>query len=232
MKIIQVIGRSNSGKTTFNQVLCTALQQKGTVAALKHLGHHTFKLEEGKDSTVLFQTGVKTAVGVDEEKAVMITRETALPELIRHLADMGTDYLVIEGFKTFSFPAVVIGELESDHCMLRNPTVEEVITALPGFPALYSISRLIGNGRTGPASGVIWIPPPTPGTIGSTPIEDRKDLILRTLEPLMNGICIRYQIPIKGIVPEQVLIATIAVNDSSSSCRLLVQATEMLDQAW
>jgi hypothetical protein len=169
---------------------------------------------------------------VDEEKAVMITRETALPELIRHLADMGTDYLVIEGFKTFSFPAVVIGELESDHCLLRNPTVDEVITSLPRFPALYSISRLIDDGRTGPASGVIWIPPSTPGTIGSSPVEDREDLILRTLEPLMNGISIRYQIPIEGIVPEQVLIATIAANDSSSACRLLVQATEMLDLAW
>lgn len=233
MRIIQVIGRSNSGKTTFNRVLCTALQQKGAVAALKHLGHHTFRLEEGKDSTVLFETGVKTAVGVDDEKSVMITRETALPVLIRQLADQGIDFLVIEGFKTFSFPAVVIGELESDHCLLRNPTVDEVIAALPNFPALYTISRLIGEGGTGPASGLVWILPSTPGSIGDAPIEDREELIQSALEPLMRkGISIRHQRPIGGIIPEQVLIATIAAADSASACRLLLQAVEILDRAW
>lgn len=233
MRIIQVIGRSNSGKTTFNQALCTVLQQKGAVAALKHLGHHSFRLEEGKDSTVLFETGVKTAVGVDDEKSVTITRETALAVLIRQLADQRIDFLVIEGFKTFSFPAVVIGELESDHCLLRNPTVDEVIAALPGFPALYTISRLISDGGTGPASGVVWIPSSPPGTIGAAPIEDREELVLKALEPQMKGgISIRYQRPIEGIVPEQVLIATIAAADSSSACRLLLQAAEELDRTW
>lgn len=232
MRIIQVIGRSNSGKTTFNRRLCTALQQRGAVAALKHLGHHSFALEEGKDSTVLFETGVKTAVGVDDEKAVTITRETALPMLIRQLADQGIDYLVIEGFKTFSFPAVVIGELESDHCLLRNPAVDEVLDALPRFPALYTITRLISEGITNPASGLVWVPPSIPGTIGTAPIEDREKLIRRALEPLMGGISIRHQIPIGGVVPEQVLIATIAAEENSSACRLLLQAADMLDRAW
>jgi len=233
MRIIQVIGRSNSGKTTFNRTLCTALHERGAVAALKHLGHHTFRLEEGKDSTVLFETGVKTAVGVDDEKSVMITREKALPVLIKQLADQGIDFLVIEGFKTFSLPAVVIGELESDHCLLRNPTLDEVIAALPAFPALYTIGRLIGEGGTGPASGQVWVPSSAPRAIGAAPIEDHEELVLMALEPLMGkGISARYQQPIEGIVPEQVLIATIAAADSASACRLLLQAAESLDRAW
>lgn len=233
MRIIQVIGRSNSGKTTFNRTLCTALQEKGAVAALKHLGHHTFRLEEGKDSTVLFETGVKIAVGADDEKSVMITRETGLPTLIRQLAGLRIDFLVIEGFKTFSFPAVVIGDLESDHCLLRNPTVEEVIAALPAFPALYTISRLIDEGGIGPASGLVWIPSASPAAIGAAPIHDRAELVQKALESLLGkGINFRYQQPIEGVVPEQVLIATIGATDNAAACQLLLQAVAVLDQAW
>ncbi len=42
MKIIQVVGRSESGKTTFIRNLIPELKKKGTVAVIKHLGDHTY----------------------------------------------------------------------------------------------------------------------------------------------------------------------------------------------
>jgi GTPase SAR1 family protein len=38
MKIIQIVGTSNSGKTTFIKNLIPELKKLGTVAVIKHLG--------------------------------------------------------------------------------------------------------------------------------------------------------------------------------------------------
>ena len=52
MKIIQIVGHSNAGKTTFIKSLIGALSPHGSVGAVKHLGHHGFTLEHGKDTTI------------------------------------------------------------------------------------------------------------------------------------------------------------------------------------
>ncbi|RQW06400.1 MAG: molybdopterin-guanine dinucleotide biosynthesis protein B, partial [Calditrichaeota bacterium] len=45
MKIIQIVGRSNSGKTTFIRNLVPQLKKTGKVAVIKHLGDHDYQLE-------------------------------------------------------------------------------------------------------------------------------------------------------------------------------------------
>lgn len=44
MKIIQVAGRSNSGKTTFIRKLIPELKKIGPVGVIKHLGDHEYHL--------------------------------------------------------------------------------------------------------------------------------------------------------------------------------------------
>jgi len=46
MKIIHIVGRSNSGKTTFIRTLIPELKKLGTVAGIKHLGDHEYQLEK------------------------------------------------------------------------------------------------------------------------------------------------------------------------------------------
>ena len=58
MKIIQVVGRSNSGKTTFIKQLIPILKTQGRVAVIKHLGDHEYELEEEN-----IQQGVQAACG-------------------------------------------------------------------------------------------------------------------------------------------------------------------------
>jgi len=48
MKIIQIVGRSNSGKTTFIRKLIPELKKIGKVGVIKHLGDHDFVLETEK----------------------------------------------------------------------------------------------------------------------------------------------------------------------------------------
>jgi molybdopterin-guanine dinucleotide biosynthesis protein MobB len=133
MKIIQVVGRSNSGKTTFIRNLIPELRKFGKVSVIKHLGDHDYHLEEGKDTTFFFEAGADIAVGIDAVKSVVAVRNNSLEDALRLLDGMGMNYTVIEGFKQFPFPKIVIGNLEIEKCVLMNPTVNQVVTNLDLF---------------------------------------------------------------------------------------------------
>jgi len=133
MKIIQVVGRSNSGKTTFIKNLIPELKKIGNVAVIKHLGDHTYHIEEGKDTTIFFEAGADISIGIDSQKAVVAIRKNTLEDIFGMLSDQGMDFAVIEGFKKRSFPKIVIGSLPADKCILKNPAVSEVITSLNFF---------------------------------------------------------------------------------------------------
>lgn len=133
MKIIQVVGRSNSGKTTFIKQLIPKLKMLGRVAVIKHLGDHEYVLENGKDTTGFFEVGADIAVGIDADKSVVAIRNNSLESNLRILFDQGINFAVIEGFKQKPFPKIVIGDLESDHCVLTNPSLDEVLATLDAF---------------------------------------------------------------------------------------------------
>jgi molybdopterin-guanine dinucleotide biosynthesis protein MobB len=133
MKIIQVVGSSNSGKTTFIKNLIPELKKIGNVAVIKHLGDHTYHIEEGKDTTIFFDAGADISVGIDSDKAVVAIRKNTLEDVFGMLSDQGMDFAVIEGFKKRSFPKIVIGSLPADKCILTNPAVSKVITSLNLF---------------------------------------------------------------------------------------------------
>jgi molybdopterin-guanine dinucleotide biosynthesis protein MobB len=133
MKIIQVVGSSNSGKTTFIKNLIPELKKKGNIAVIKHLGDHTYNIEEGKDTTLFFNAGADISVGIDSDKAVAAIRKNTLDDVLGMLLDQDIDFAIIEGFKQRSFPKIVIGSLTADTCILTNPSVDEVISSLNLF---------------------------------------------------------------------------------------------------
>ncbi len=133
MKIIQVVGRSNSGKTTFIRNLVPVLKERGTVAVIKHLGDHEYQLEPGKDTTHFFDAGADVAVGIDSHKSVVAMRKNSLESMLDQLLEQQIDFVVIEGFKQKPFPKIVIGSLTIDHCILRDPDTDDVVAALQHF---------------------------------------------------------------------------------------------------
>jgi molybdopterin-guanine dinucleotide biosynthesis protein MobB len=138
MKIIQVVGRSNSGKTTFIKNLIPELKKLGNVSVIKHLGDHDYHLEEGKDTTGFFEAGADIAIGIDAHKSVVAIRNNELEVALKLLAGQGMDYTVIEGFKQYPFPKIVIGSLEIEKCVLNNPSVNQVVTNLGLFEDFYT----------------------------------------------------------------------------------------------
>ena len=133
MKIIQVVGNSNSGKTTFIKSLIPELKKKGKVAVIKHLGDHIYNIDKGKDTTVFFDGGADISAGIDSHKAVVAFRKNSLDDVLRMLFDQSMDFAIIEGFKQRSFPKIVIGNLTADTTILTNPSVDEVISSLNLF---------------------------------------------------------------------------------------------------
>lgn len=133
MKIIQVSGRANTGKTTFIKNLIPVLKSQGRVGVIKHLGDHDFLLDEGKDTTLFFENGADISAGIDSHKSVIALHTDNLDKMLRFFKNEGMDFAVIEGFKKRNFPKIIIGDLPSDTCVLRDPTVEQVISSLPLF---------------------------------------------------------------------------------------------------
>jgi molybdopterin synthase catalytic subunit len=133
MKIIHIAGLSGSGKSTLINDLIPALGAQGSVAVIKHLGHHSFELEPGKDTTMFFDAGADITVGIDAHKSVALLRTASLDEVLALLAGTGTDVVVIEGFKQRPFAKAVIGDLAAENVLVRDPTVQDIIANIDRF---------------------------------------------------------------------------------------------------
>ncbi|ADN37169.1 molybdopterin-guanine dinucleotide biosynthesis protein B [Methanolacinia petrolearia DSM 11571] len=145
MKVIQVVGRSNSGKTYFIHRLLERMTVMfpGKVGVIKHMGHHIFELSEGKDTTTHYEHGAECVAGVDAEKTVLTVRDDNLDKSLEILCDLGMKYAIIEGFKEYGFKKIVKGELESGECLLRDPTVDDVTESLDAFDDYYTLGGLV-----------------------------------------------------------------------------------------
>ncbi|WML66798.1 MAG: hypothetical protein METHP_00257 [Methanoregula sp. SKADARSKE-2] len=137
MKVIQLAGRSNSGKTTFIKKLIPELNKVGPVGVIKHLGDHDYILEKGKDSTVFFEAGAHISIGIDSTKSVIALHNDSLEEMLTFLFRQGISFAVIEGFKKRSFKKIVLGELETENSLLINPDIPTVLNALDLFDDFY-----------------------------------------------------------------------------------------------
>lgn len=158
MRVVSVSGRSGSGKTTFIRQLIPHLSRLGRVGTLKHTGHHRMELPDGKDTTVMFEAGAESVTGIDSGKLLATLRRNTVTDALDLLAAQGTDIAVIEGFKESRLPRIIIGDLESEFCVLRNPAIEDVVRNLDRFPEyVTSDEMLLGIRRKlGTPSPIPW----------------------------------------------------------------------------
>ncbi|MCU0629903.1 MAG: molybdopterin-guanine dinucleotide biosynthesis protein B [Methanoregulaceae archaeon] len=136
--MLHIVGHSGSGKTTFITRLVIELQKIGTVATIKHLGHHRYEVPEGKDTTLFFESGVNCSEGIDNEKSVILLRDPDLLHALYRLADFGMDFAIIEGFKSIEIPGIVFGNLPVPDPLMKDPTIEQVIRNLRIFPEVHT----------------------------------------------------------------------------------------------
>jgi molybdopterin-guanine dinucleotide biosynthesis adapter protein len=107
--VLSVIGRSNTGKTTFIEKLIPILKAKGIrVATIKHHLHDFEYDREGKDSYRHKKAGARIAMIVSPQK-VAFTADTdgemTLAELVSSYIK-NVDLVIVEGFKEERAPKI------------------------------------------------------------------------------------------------------------------------------
>ena len=101
--VVSIVGRGNSGKTTFVVKLIAELTERGyAVATVKH-HQHDFETDiEGKDSWRHAQAGSLASMVSSPNKLSIVRkvdRERTIAELVEEAERTGADILLTEGFK-------------------------------------------------------------------------------------------------------------------------------------
>lgn len=102
---------SGTGKTTLLEAMLPKLVEQGLrVAVIKH-AHHNFDIDqEGKDSYRLRKAGASQMLISSRFRRALVTEtpevEAELPHLIKQLDQSVLDLILVEGFKTVSFPKI------------------------------------------------------------------------------------------------------------------------------
>lgn len=136
-RIVLIVGKSNSGKTTLMEKLIKTLSQRGIrVGSVKHTHHEKLNFDkEGKDSWRHKNAGAVASLVVTDS-TVALVKEDARPAedkffdyLFDYLGDM--DLILVEGFKTFCLPKIEIFRKESPHkapLFLDDPNLFAFVT--------------------------------------------------------------------------------------------------------
>jgi len=115
MKVFQIIGKHNSGKTTLIEFLTGELKKRGfRVGYIKHDPKGKGITDKvGSDTYRVKPNTVKTALVSPNLITLWRFEVPPLKELLREFEDC--DIVLVEGFKfEKGFPKIVVGELEDD----------------------------------------------------------------------------------------------------------------------
>ncbi len=137
MKVISIIGKKKSGKTTLIEDLIMRLRDYGSVGCIKHA--QELDLDESKDTTRLFNAGAEVVIGSSEHATLKISKSKNkslnLKEQLKDMADSGMDFVLVEGFKSSDLPKIALNPLpdrDGDDGEITN-----VVMSLSGNPKGY-----------------------------------------------------------------------------------------------
>ncbi len=108
MKIVSIVGRKNTGKTSLTVKVIEELTKRGyNVASIKH-SHHTMEMDkENTDTWKHKQAGSNVVVGIGSTTFFNVRKEMDLNRLLFLIKHMDTvDFVVIEGFKRYNYPKI------------------------------------------------------------------------------------------------------------------------------
>lgn len=108
VKIVSVVGKKNTGKTSLTIKIIEALINRGyKVATIKH-SHHTMEMDkENTDTWRHKQAGSELVVGIGSSTFFNIKDTLELERILFLIKAIGNyDFVVIEGFKAYSYPKI------------------------------------------------------------------------------------------------------------------------------
>ena len=109
MKIVSIVGKKNTGKTSLTVKVIEELTKRGyNVASIKH-SHHSIEMDkENTDTWKHKQAGANLVVGVGSTTFFNARQEMDLNRilfLIKHMDNF--DFVIIEGYKSYNYPKII-----------------------------------------------------------------------------------------------------------------------------
>ena len=109
MKIVSIVGKKNTGKTSLTVKVISELTKRGyNVASIKH-SHHSIEMDkENTDTWKHKQAGANLVVGVGSTTFFNARKEHDLNRilyLLKHFDDF--DFVIIEGYKSYNYPKII-----------------------------------------------------------------------------------------------------------------------------
>ena len=109
MKIVSIVGKKNTGKTSLTVKVIEELTGRGyNVASVKH-SHHSIEMDkENTDTWKHKQAGANLVVGVGSTTFFNARQEMDLNRilfLIKHFDEY--DFVIIEGYKRYNYPKII-----------------------------------------------------------------------------------------------------------------------------
>ncbi len=122
MKIVSIVGRKNTGKTSLTVKVIEELTRRGhNVASIKH-SHHTMEMDkENTDTWKHKQAGSNVVIGIGSTTFFNVRREMDLNRLlflIKYMDDV--DFVVIEGFKRYNYPKIITSPDVKDEYTIKE----------------------------------------------------------------------------------------------------------------
>lgn len=122
MKIVSIVGRKNTGKTSLTVKVIEELTKRGyNVASIKH-SHHSIEMDkENTDTWKHKQAGANLVVGVGSTTFFNVKKEHDLNRILymlKHFDDF--DFVVIEGYKSYNYPKIITSPDVKDEYTIKE----------------------------------------------------------------------------------------------------------------
>ncbi len=109
MKIVSIVGKKNTGKTSLTVKVIEELTKRGyNVASIKH-SHHSIEMDkENTDTSKHKQAGANLVVGVGSTTFFNAKKEHDLNRILFMLKHFDEyDFVIIEGYKKYNYPKII-----------------------------------------------------------------------------------------------------------------------------
>ena len=128
MKIVSIVGKKNTGKTSLTVKVIEELTKRGyNVASIKH-SHHTMEMDkENTDTWKHKQAGSNLVVGIGSTTFFNVRKEMDLNRLLFLIKIMDDiDFVVIEGFKKYNYPKIATSPEVVDEYTIKEVNSFEI----------------------------------------------------------------------------------------------------------
>ena len=155
MKVIAIVGPSESGKTTLVERLVDRLSERGRVGTVKHLDCEPDLDTAGTDTARHRAAGAAGTFGIADEAGWFATgADLGLTEALDRLA-VTCDYAVVEGYSALDLPQIALGGRGGEDVRLSAPEADDAdpevaVEAIEGTDPYESLQSLVAQVKRSP----------------------------------------------------------------------------------